>query len=152
MAHVSAPLLVEPAWGDYNGHLNMAYYNVLFDRALDGAAERVGLGPAYAATGFSFFTAEIHVRYLEEVATGAFVTVTTRLLAADAKRLHWWQEMHGADGAPHATSEVLSLHVDLTLRKVAPFPEAIRRLAAALAAEEGAGPPPRGLGRVISVR
>ena len=26
---------IEPQWIDYNGHLNMAYYNVMFDRAID---------------------------------------------------------------------------------------------------------------------
>ena len=30
---------VEPQWIDYNGHLNMAYYNVLFDRAVDEVYE-----------------------------------------------------------------------------------------------------------------
>jgi hypothetical protein len=32
---VSSVMRIEPAWIDYNGHLNMAYYNVLFDRAID---------------------------------------------------------------------------------------------------------------------
>ena len=40
---VSAPMRVEPAWIDYNGHLNMAYYNVLFDRAVDEVYELIGL-------------------------------------------------------------------------------------------------------------
>ena len=35
---------VEPGWIDYNGHLNMAYYNVLFDRAVDEVYELLGLG------------------------------------------------------------------------------------------------------------
>ena len=30
---VSAPMPVRPEWADYNGHLNMAYYHVLFDTA-----------------------------------------------------------------------------------------------------------------------
>lgn len=148
MPHITAPMFVDPAWGDYNGHLNMAYYNVLFDRALDGAAERIGLGPAYAGTGFSFFTAEIHVRYLAEVMTGTTVTITTRLIGADGKRLHWWQEIVGEDGAAKATSEVLSLHVDLGRRKVAPFPPAILDAALRLVAEEGT-PRPEAAGRGI---
>ena len=32
---VSSMMRVEPQWIDYNGHLDMAYYNVLFDRAVD---------------------------------------------------------------------------------------------------------------------
>ena len=38
---------IEPQWIDYNGHLNVAYYNVLFDRAVDEVYELIGLGPAY---------------------------------------------------------------------------------------------------------
>ncbi len=38
---------VEPQWIDYNGHLNMAYYNVLFDRCVDEAYELLGIGQHY---------------------------------------------------------------------------------------------------------
>ena len=41
---VSSVMRVEPGWIDYNGHLNMAYYNVLFDRAVDEAFELLGCG------------------------------------------------------------------------------------------------------------
>jgi acyl-CoA thioester hydrolase len=44
---VSSLMRVEPAWIDYNGHLNMAYYNVLFDRAVDEVYERLGIGLEY---------------------------------------------------------------------------------------------------------
>ena len=36
---VSSVMRVEPGWIDYNGHLNMAYYHVLFDRAVDEAVD-----------------------------------------------------------------------------------------------------------------
>ena len=39
---VSSVMRVDPGWIDYNGHLNMAYYNVLFDRAVDEAYELIG--------------------------------------------------------------------------------------------------------------
>ncbi len=65
---VSSRMRVEPQWIDYNGHLNMAFYHVLFDRAVDEAFGLIGLGPDYAATrGASFFAAEAHVRYLREL-------------------------------------------------------------------------------------
>src|SRR5215831_18339166 len=44
---VSSVMRVEPTWIDYNGHLNMAYYNVLFDRAVDEAFELIGCGTDY---------------------------------------------------------------------------------------------------------
>ncbi len=56
---------VDPAWIDYNGHLNMAYYNVLFDRAVDEVYELLGLGLDYLKVRRpSTFTAEVHVRYV----------------------------------------------------------------------------------------
>ena len=62
---VSSPMRVEPQWIDYNGHLNMAYYNVLFDRAVDEAYELIGIGLDYLkAHNHSTFTAEAHVRFL----------------------------------------------------------------------------------------
>jgi len=65
---VSAPMRVEPGWIDYNGHLNMAYYNVLFDRAVDEVYELLGCGLAYLKESqHSCFTAEVHVRYLREL-------------------------------------------------------------------------------------
>ena len=58
---VSSVMRVEPAWIDYNGHLNMAYYNVLFDRCVDEAYDLLGIGHDYLkASNHSTFTAEAH--------------------------------------------------------------------------------------------
>src|SRR5712672_2872821 len=66
---VSSVMRVEPGWIDYNGHLNMAYYNVLFDRAVDEAFELIGCGLDYVKQRqLSCFTAEVHVRYLRGLA------------------------------------------------------------------------------------
>ncbi|MBI4275533.1 MAG: thioesterase family protein, partial [Rhizobiales bacterium] len=74
---VSSVMRVEPAWIDYNGHLNMAYYNVLFDRAVDEIYELVGIGAQYLKERHcSLFTAEVHVRYLRELQADDPVRVT----------------------------------------------------------------------------
>ena len=44
---VSSTMEVEPAWIDYNGHMNMAYFHVLFDRAVEEGFSLVGLGQDY---------------------------------------------------------------------------------------------------------
>src|SRR5271163_5047195 len=121
---VSSVMQVEPDWIDYNGHLNMAYYNVLFDRAVDEVYELVGCGLAYVeATRHSCFTAEVHVRYLRELHAGDPVRVTFQLLDFDAKRLHYFEQLfHAEEGWVSATSENLSLHVDMTATKTAAFP------------------------------
>src|SRR5215475_2317283 len=121
---VSSIMRVEPGWIDYNGHLNMAYYNVLFDRAVDETYELIGVGADYVATRRqSIFTAEVHVRYLRELHAGDPVRVTFQLLEFDAKRLHYFEQLfHAEEGWVSATSENLSLHVDLQTKKTAAFP------------------------------
>lgn len=118
---------VKDEWIDYNGHLNMAYYNVLFDTAVDQVFERLGLGPEYLKTrGASYFTAEVHVCYLRELSAGMPVVVTLQLVDFDLKRAHFFQELrHAEENWLSATSEQMSLHVDMTARKVAPWPEDI---------------------------
>src|SRR5580693_8140081 len=103
---VSSVMRVEPAWIDYNGHLNMAYYNVLFDRAVDEVYELLGLGLDYLKTRrHSTFTAEVHVRYLRELKEGDPVRVSFQLLDYDEKRLHYFEELlHAEEGWLSATS------------------------------------------------
>ncbi len=121
---VSSVMQVDPGWTDYNGHLNMAYYNVLFDRAVDEAFLLVGLGEEYVRrTNCSYFSAEVHVRYLRELKAGDPVRVTLQLIDFDAKRLHFFEQLyHATEGWISATSEQIALHVDLALKKASPFP------------------------------
>lgn len=144
---------VEPAWIDYNGHLNMAYYNLLIDRAVDEAFELVGLGPEYVrARNASYFTAEAHVRYLREVAVHTPVRSTVQLLDFDAKRLHYFAELHHAsEGWTSATSEQLALHVDMRTRRVVPWPDDILERLAAMKLAHAALPAPEAAGRRISM-
>ena len=150
---VSSEMRVEAGWIDYNGHLNMAYYNVLFDRAVDEAFELLGCGLDYVRTRrHSCFTAEIHVRYLRELKAGDPVRATLQLLEFDSKRLHYFEQLfHAADGWVSATSENMSLHVDMDAQKTAAFPpEVSARLTHMKAAHEQL-PLPKAAGRRISM-
>ncbi|HEY8333831.1 MAG TPA: thioesterase family protein [Tardiphaga sp.] len=150
---LSSVMVIEPQWIDYNGHLNMAYYNVLFDRAIDELWLKLGIGPAYLkARGGSTFTAECHVRYLREIHLGDPVQVSILLVAADDKRLHTFKELrHATEGWISATSENMTIHMDMNARKVAPFPPDIRARIAVLANAHQAVPRPEGLGRSIGM-
>ena len=116
--------VVLPEWIDANGHMNMAYYVVLFDQATDLMYETLGVGQSYReATGNSTFTAETHTLYEREMRVGERVRVTLHLLAVDAKRLHYFLEMFHAEGGHRvAAQELLGLHIDLSVRRVAPMP------------------------------
>jgi acyl-CoA thioester hydrolase len=150
---VSRVMDIEQAWIDYNGHLNMAYYNVLFDRCSDEAFEAMGLGPDYARTrGLTIYTAEVHVCYVRELRLGDRVTVTFQLLDHDDKRLRAYQEIHHVDGWLAATSETLSLHIDMTGPKVAPFPADIQGKVEAMQAAHAMLPVPERAGRSIGIK
>src|SRR5580704_15822257 len=150
---VSSVMRVEPAWIDYNGHLNMAYYNVLFDRAVDEVYELLGLGLDYLKTRRqSTFTAEVHVRYLRELKEGDPVRVSFQLLDYDAKRMHYFEELHHAEeGWLSATSENMALHVDMDARKTAAFPAEIAARLERMKVAHATVPIPEGAGRRIAM-
>jgi acyl-CoA thioester hydrolase len=150
---VSSVMRVEQNWIDYNGHLNMAYYNVLFDRCADEAYELLGIGLDYLNTrSHSNFTAEAHVRYLREIHEGDPVRVTFQMLDYDSKRVHYFQQLfHATDGWVSATSENMTLHVDMTAKKVVPFPEKVTRTLGQMKASHSRLPRPEAAGRRIEM-
>src|SRR4030081_2942446 len=150
---LSSVMQIEPPWIDYNGHLNMAYYNVMFDRAIDELWLRLGIGPGYrTARNGSTFTAECHVRYLREIHLGDPVQVSILLLAADEKRLHTFEELrHAGEGWLSATSENMTIHIDMAARKTAPFPRDTPPRSETVANAHAAVPRPDGVGRKVAM-
>src|ERR1700674_4742013 len=150
---VSSVMRSEPQWIDYNGHLNMAYYNVLFDRAVDEVYELIGLGPAYLKQhGHSTMVAEMHVRYLRELHEGDSVRVSVQLLDYDAKRIQLFEQLlHASENWVSATCESMTLHVDMAAKKVAPFPESILRALERMKKAHAQLPRPDGAGRRIAM-
>jgi len=149
-----APLQqVQPDWIDYNGHLNMAFYNVLFDRCIDSGLELVGLGPDYLKqANASYFTLEAHVTYLQELPPDAPVRATLQILDFDSKRIHCFQELyHAEEDFLSATSESMALHVDMTEKRSVPFPpEVLSRIEAMYEAHKHLGRKPQ-VGHVIGI-
>ena len=128
---------VLPEWIDANGHMNLAYYVVLFDYATDALFEAIGIGRRYKDTSnHGTFVAETHNLYERELLVGERVRVATQILAADSKRLLLAHEMFSLEDTQRAaTQELMYLHIDLSARRVVPWlPEADERVAAAAAA------------------
>ena len=152
-AHISSVMEVIPDWIDYNGHMNMAYYNVLCDRAADEFYPTIGFGEDYARTrGHTTYTAEFHVCYLRELHLGAKVRVHSWMLDFDEKRFHTYQEIHHEDGWIAATGEALGLHIDMSGPRVAKMPsDVFERLTTFAAAHK---PPqwPERAGRSIGIK
>lgn len=150
-----APLRkVESQWIDLNGHMNMAYYNLLFDEALDQLFNDIGLGWQYTQQGIgSCFTAEIHVTYLDELKEGDPVRIDYQILDWDSKRLHIFGRMyHGTDGYLAATSEQMCIHVDMKTRRASPMPESAQEKAKLFASAHTTLPRPDQAGSVIGIR
>ena len=113
-------------WTDYNGHMNVAYYVLIFD--LFGAEilmNKFQMGEDSAKTNKkSTMVVESHITYNEEVKEGDEVDVNLLYFDHDKKRLQYKLEMiHKEKKYVASTIETLSLYVDLSLRKVAEFEE-----------------------------
>ncbi len=120
----SAPIKIGGDWIDYNSHLSMAYYHMLFDRVMDEVLALLTYGKGSVAfRNTSIFMAESHSRYLREVALGEDVAIETQMLGFTEKAIHFHQTMRRvSDEETIATSESINLHVDLAERRAAPFP------------------------------
>jgi acyl-CoA thioester hydrolase len=144
---------VLPQWIDLNGHMNLAYYTVLFDCATDLLFDAIGIGKEYKqTTNHGTFVVETHNCYERELLVGEEVRVASQILGADAKRLHLAHEMFKLpNGQRSATQELMFLSIDLAHRRVVPFlPDARRRVAAAAAAHANI-PKPEWIGRHVAL-
>ena len=114
---------VKKEWTDYNGHLNVAYYVHVFDIAADVMLDNFKMGGESAKKDKrTTFVAEMHTQYNQEVKLGEEVETHITYVDHDKKRIQYKLSMfHKEKKYLAATSEVLSLYVDLDQRKVTEF-------------------------------
>ena len=114
---------VKKEWTDYNGHLNVAYYVLIFDMAADIMLDNFKMGGVSAKKDKrTTFVAEMHTIYNQEIRLGAEVETQLTYIDYDKKRIHYRLSMfHKEKKYLAATNEVLSLYVDLSQRKVTEF-------------------------------
>ncbi|SDR53848.1 acyl-CoA thioester hydrolase [Paraburkholderia fungorum] len=124
----SLELIVESDWIDAYGHMNAACYVAVFDRLGFELLQECGVGLDYTeASGSGIYTVELHTSYHREVLKGDPLRLQLRLLECDEKRLIVLFELFQTrDRYLAATMEQLSIHVDLSTRRVTPFPEPVR--------------------------
>ncbi|WP_420586379.1 thioesterase family protein [Ruegeria sp.] len=123
---------VLPEWVDYNGHMNVGYYGVAFDMALEKLmVDHLGLGEVQVeALGQGPYVLQSHMNFLREVQPDATFWFRFRMLDADQKRGHYFAEMMSEDGTVCATQEALFMNVSHTTGRSVPYPDwAIARLA-----------------------
>ena len=116
-------------WTDYNGHMNLSYYILVFDIGAEVILSKFKMGEHSAkTTKKSTMVVETHTTYNQEVKEGDEVDVFISYFDHDNKRLQYKLEMYDkAKNTLSATTEILALYVDLNIRKVAEFePEKIK--------------------------
>ena len=145
---------VLPEWIDINGHMNVAYYLLAFDQGVDALWGQLGITEEYIeTTQYSTFAVECHVTYKAELKESEPYVVTSQIMAYDEKRIHQFQRMYHAEKEYlAATAEWLNLHVDLTSRRVKPFPESILAVLQAYTAGQGVLPKPDEAGKTMNIR
>lgn len=145
---------VLPEWIDLNDHMNVAYYLLAFDHAVDSLWQEFGLTEDYVRTHkCSTIAVESHVTWQREIVEGDPYVVTSQVLAFDDKRIHQFQRMyHAEQGFLAATCEWMNLHFDTGIRRVAPWPDEIRARIAEFADNQGQHPWPAEAGQRMQVK
>ena len=112
-------------WTDYNEHMNMAYYVLVFDEAWEAVLNKFNMGGATAKkTKRSTMVVETRTTYNNEVKENDEVEIICTHFDHDKKRLHLKCEMYEKKNKIlSATMESVSLYIDLDKRKVAEFEE-----------------------------
>jgi acetoacetyl-CoA synthetase len=118
---------VKPEWIDVNGHMNVAWYVLIFDLAVDDLWAEFGITDEYIKeTNGSTFAVDCHITYQNELLENDPYIVTSQILAYDEKRIHHFQRLYHAETQVlAATAEWMNLYIDLKTRKVSLWPEMI---------------------------
>jgi acyl-CoA thioester hydrolase len=115
--------IIKKEWTDYNNHMNMAYYVLVFDQIWEIILEKFKMGEQSAkSTKMSTMVVETHTTYNNEVKEGEEVDINLTFFDHDKKRLHFKMEMiEKSSKKLSATLEMLSLYIDLNKRRVVEF-------------------------------
>ncbi len=146
-------LTVLPAWIDYNGHMTEFRYVQVFSDSCEALLRRVGMLDDYVAAGHSYYTAESHAQFFDEVGVDQPMYTTVQILFADAKRLHVYYRLHATDDDRLLSAlEAMYLHVSIETGKVsAASPEAMEKLMH-ITGIHAALPGPEAAGRYVGQR
>ncbi|MEL7462739.1 MAG: thioesterase family protein [Pseudomonadota bacterium] len=146
---------VQPDWIDYNGHMNVAFYTLAFDKAFDEFLEDwIGTGVTFVERSrFGPMALQSQVCFLGELLEGEAFHVRFWLVDHDDKRMHVFCQMIAEkDGSVAATYESLGMNVDLEARRGAPYPGwAVERMDRLMSAQKD-HERPKQLGQVIGIR
>jgi carnitine 3-dehydrogenase len=143
---------VLPAWIDYNGHMTEYRYVQVFSDSCEALLRRVDMHDEYVAAGKSWYTAETHTQFFDEVGVNQPFYTTVQIMMADEKRLHVFYRMHAADDRLLATLEAMYLHVDVQSGRVVAASAGACDKLLRIAAAHAELSPPESAGRHVGQR
>jgi carnitine 3-dehydrogenase len=135
-------------WLDYNGHMTESRYLQAFADATDRFMEIIGCDQEYIATGGSYFTAETHIRHIDEAHLGQRIEGRSRVLMGEGKTMHLFHEMFEGE-RQLASGEHFLLHVSLETRKPSQPSDEITKNLAQFAEAHAELPAAEGVGRYV---
>ncbi len=119
-------LVAPPEYEDFNGHVNVSHHYALHMRACEGALATLGVTPEVIAAGFTVFSAEHHLTYLNEIRIGDTIEGRTRLLSRTAKTVHGVSILTDTTtGLIASLCEWIEIAIDLNARRSIPFTDGI---------------------------
>ena len=145
---------VKPEWIDVNGHMNVAWYVLIFDLAIDDLWAEFGItDESIRETNGSTFAVDCHITYQAELLEKDPYIVTSQILAYDEKRIHHFQRLYHAETQVlAATAEWMNLYIDLGSRKVSTWPDWILANLAKITSRQSEFTMPDEVGRQMNIR
>tara|TARA_B100000405_G_scaffold177547_1_gene124109 strand:- start:307 stop:774 length:468 start_codon:yes stop_codon:yes gene_type:complete len=110
---------------DLNNHMNVVYYQHIFEDGCHGFFHDMGFSEEYFNEGYSSFTLETDIRYLKELLEGEKGYPCFRLVNINPKLIHYAGIILDESGEVSAFSENILAHVDMSIRKTSVMPDKI---------------------------
>ncbi|MEJ8569311.1 acyl-CoA thioesterase [Elongatibacter sediminis] len=122
-------MTVPPEWEDRNGHVNVQYYQRLYELGGYGILDDIGFDLARCnAEGFGMFDLEHHIHYRAELLVGHSVSGYSRVLAVNEKRFQgMFFILNDSTERLACTIEYVTCWIDLGVRRTAPLPDDLLR-------------------------
>ena len=115
---------VNPAWIDYNGHMNDAQYSVFVTLANEQFIDSIGMGRDYLeSTGKTLYTVEMHIKYLSEVKLENKLEARVHVASNTSKSMNVKTDIYINGEKLAAEAEITYLHYDQNAKKVVDFSE-----------------------------
>jgi len=124
LPYIHDTIIVTKDMCDHNGHMNVNYYYKLFDSTYTSFyIDELGFGGDYIDSGFSTFTLEDSIRYLNEFRLNEQVFPSFVLYKVNRKLMHFVGILQNSNNEIAAIFETVLGHIDLNKRKIVNFPD-----------------------------